>query len=149
MQGRGLSYFAKELVRVREAPLKRFLHLFPHFITTHTDGRTQHGKQASRLRTIHAAHLPHSLFHQACQRATPPGMNCRHGSLFRVHQQHGQAIGGSHRQQDTSLLGQQRITYGLCNARLFRQSIPAEAVLEFAGGCTQNLIDTGGMDLPE
>jgi hypothetical protein len=76
-------------------------------------------------------------------------MNCRHSSMFRVHQQHGQAIGGSHRQQDASLLGQQRIPCGSRNARLFGQSIPAEAVLEFAGGCTQNLIDTGGMDLPE
>jgi hypothetical protein len=69
--------------------------------------------------------------------------------MFRVHQQHGQAIGGSHRQQDTRLLGQQRIPCGLRKAWLFRQSIPGAAVLESAGGCTQNLIDTGGMDLPE
>jgi hypothetical protein len=76
-------------------------------------------------------------------------MNCRHNSMFRVDQQQGQAIGGSDRQQDTDLLGQQRVPYGLRNSRLFRQTIPAAAVLEFAGGSTPNLIDTGGMDLAE
>ena len=149
MRRRGFRYFAKELIRVWEAPLKRFHHLFPDFITTRADGRTQHGKQALRLRTIHTAHLPHSLFQDARQRAAPPGMNCRHSSTFRVHQQHGQAIRGSYRQQDTSLIGQQRIARGLRNAKPFRHSIPAEAVLEFAGRSTKNLIDTGGMDLPE
>ena len=47
------------------------------------------------------------------------------------------------------MIGQQRITRSLGNARLFRHSIPAQAVLGFAAGCTPNLIDTGGMDLPE
>jgi hypothetical protein len=66
--------------------------------------------------------------------------------MFRVHQQNGQAIGGPHRQQDTGLLGQQRVPCGLCNTRW---SIPAQAVLGFAGGCTHNLINIGGMDLAE
>jgi hypothetical protein len=102
-----------------------------------------------RLRTIYSSHLSHSLFHQARKYTTPAGMNCRHSSMFRVHQQQGHAIGGSDRQQDTGLLGQQRVPYRLRNVRLFRRTIPAQAVLEFAGGCTPNLIDTGGMDLAE
>jgi hypothetical protein len=76
-------------------------------------------------------------------------MDRRHGSTFRIHQQHGQAIRGPHRQQDASLIGQQRIARGSRHTSLFRHSIPAEAVLEFAGGSTKHLIDTGGMDLPE
>jgi hypothetical protein len=149
MQPARFGWLAKELVDAREAPLKGFLHLVPHFIATHADGRTQHSQQALRLRSIHAAHPPHGLFDDACQRATPPCMNCRHGSTLRVYQQHGQTIGGSDRQQDTSLIGQQRITCRLGNARLFRYSFPTQAVLEFAGGCPPNLIDSGGMDLPE
>jgi hypothetical protein len=76
-------------------------------------------------------------------------MNCRHRPAFRVHQQHRQAIGNSHRQQDTSLIGQQRIPGRLRHARLFRRSIPTQAVLEFTRGGTPNLIDLGGMDLPK
>jgi hypothetical protein len=76
-------------------------------------------------------------------------MNCCHGPASRVHQQHRQTIGGSHRKQDTSLIGQQRIPGRLRNARLFRHSMPAQAVLEFARGGTPNLVDPGGMDLPE
>jgi hypothetical protein len=90
---------------VQEALLKRLPHLFPYFITTHANGRTQHGKQALGLGIIRAAHLLHGLLDDACQPATPPGVNCRHSSMSRVHQQHGQAIGGSHRQQNTGLLG--------------------------------------------
>jgi hypothetical protein len=47
------------------------------------------------------------------------------------------------------LIGQQRITSRLGKARLFRHSLPAQAVLEFAGGCAPNLINSGGMDLPK
>jgi hypothetical protein len=90
---------------MQEAPLKRLPHLFPYIITTHANGRTQHGKQALRVRTIRAAHLPHGLLDDACQQATPPGVNCRHSSMSGVYQHYGQAIGGSHRQQDTGLLG--------------------------------------------
>ena len=145
----GFRLFAKELIRVREAPLKRFLHLFPHLITTYTDGRTDHGKQASGLRTIHAAHLPHGLFDDARQHSAPPGMNRGHGSTFRVCQQHGQAIGSPHRQQDTRLIGQQRITSRLGEARLFWHSVPGQAVLEFATDRAPNLIYSRGMDLLE
>jgi hypothetical protein len=149
MRRQGLRYPAKESIRVREALLKRLQHLSPYFITTRADGRTQHGKDTLGLRTVYSSHLPHSLFHQARKHTTPAGMNCRHSSVFRVHQQQGHAIGGSNRQQDTGLFGQQRVTYGLRNARLFRQTIPAAAVLEFTGGSTPNLMDAGGMDLAE
>jgi hypothetical protein len=45
------------------------------------------------------------------------------------------------------LIGQQRIACGLGNAGLFWHFIPADAVLEFAGGGTPNPIDMSGMDL--
>jgi hypothetical protein len=101
----GFRYLAKEPISMQEAPLKRLPHLFSHIITTHANGRPQHGKQVLRVRTIRAAHLPHSFLDDACQQATPPGVNCRHSSMSRVYQQYGKAIGGSHRQQDTGLLG--------------------------------------------
>ena len=46
-------------------------------------------------------------------------------------------------------MGQQRIPGRLRHARLFRHSILAPAVLEFAAGCALNLVDHGGMDLPK
>jgi hypothetical protein len=52
-------------------------------------------------------------------------MNCSHSPTFRVHQKHGQAIGGSHRQQDARMIRQQRITFQLANAGLFGQGIAA------------------------
>jgi hypothetical protein len=76
-------------------------------------------------------------------------MNCSHNPAFRVHQKHGQAIGGSHRQQDARLNGQQRITFRLGKAGMFGQGVAAQAVLEFAAGCALNVIDSGGMDLPK
>jgi hypothetical protein len=69
--------------------------------------------------------------------------------MFRVHQEQWQAIGGSHRQQDTGLMGQQRIANRSHHARLFPLFTPAAAVLEFAGGCALSLVDHGGMDLPK
>jgi hypothetical protein len=65
IERRGFRSLAKELIRAREAPLKRLLHLLPHFITTHADRRAKHGQQALRLRTTHAAHLPYGLFDDA------------------------------------------------------------------------------------
>ena len=56
---------AKELIRVWEAPLKGFFHIFSHLVTTRADGRTQHGEQARGRGTIHAAHLPHRFFDDA------------------------------------------------------------------------------------
>jgi len=132
-----------------EAPLKRLQHIFPDFITTRANGWTQHGKETLGLRTIPSSHFSHSLFHQTPKHTTPAGMNCRHGSMFGVHQQYGQAVGGSHRKQDSGLPGQQRVPFGLRDARLLRLIIPAQAALEFAGGCPPDLIDAGGMDLAD
>jgi hypothetical protein len=76
-------------------------------------------------------------------------MNRSHHSKFRVRQQHGQAIGGCYRKQNTCLIGQQRITSRLGEARLFGHSASAQPVLEFTTGGPPNLIHVGGMDLPE
>lgn len=116
VRSRGFGNFAKELIRLRKAPLKDFFHLLPHFVTTGADGGAQRGEQRPGVRTVQPAHFPYGLLDDARQRSSPACVNRCHNPPFRVDQQHGQAIGRLHREEDAWLIGQKRIALRLGEA---------------------------------
>ncbi len=77
-------------------------------------------------------------------------MNCCHRSVFWICQEHGQAVGSSHRQEDAGLISQQHIAFRRSKAGLTSRSLRAagEAVLKFPATCVTDLINDRGMDLP-
>ena len=97
---------------------------------------------------MHAAHLPHRFFDDAPKCAAPPGMNGRHHAMFWICQEHGQAVGSSHRQEDAGLISQQDIAFRLSKAGLSGRRAPGKAKLKFAAPSVTNLINDRRMDLP-
>ena len=75
-------------------------------------------------------------------------MNCCHRPMLRIYQEHGQAVGSSHRQEDAGLISQQHIAFRLSKAGLTGRRAPGKAVLKFAAPRVTNLINDRGMDLP-
>ena len=138
----------KELIRVWKAPQKGFFHIFSYLVTTRADARAQHGEQARGRGPMRAAHLPHRFFDDAPQCAAPPGMNCCHRPMFWICQEHGQAVGSSHRQEDAGLISQQDIAFRLSRAGISSRRAPGKAILKFAAPSVTNLINDRRMDLP-
>ncbi len=68
--------------------------------------------------------------------------------MLRIYQEHGQAVGSSHRQEDAGLISQQHIAFRLSKAGLTGRRAPGKAVLKFAAPRVTNLINDRGMDLP-
>ena len=90
--GIGVVHFAEEFRGIVELGLELLLHLFPDGIAALPDSRSDGGNKILWPGAELQPHAAYSVFHDARQRAAPPGMKGRDCSLLPVRYQNGYAI---------------------------------------------------------
>lgn len=86
-------------------------HFWSHFETAGADRRAKSGDKVLRVAT-ERGHHPFDGSNCHSRNASPPaGMDCGHGALFRIRQEDRKAVCGFYRDADSSLSGDERVSF--------------------------------------
>lgn len=106
IDGNGLE----ELGSVDEAPVECRDELFPDAITAGLDAGANGGSNMARARAEDGAHHAHGFFGDPTQRPAPARVDCGDDAAARIDEQYRLAIRGSNGQEDSRLIGHERVS---------------------------------------